>query len=125
VHGHPLGDRVLQRVARVVSEALRRTDVVGRWGGEEFVVLLPSSDLHGLRTVLEKALAAVRNESFQGRERDVFQVTFSAGAVLARVGESLESSVARADALLYAAKRVGRNRIQVEASPSVPPAHAA
>jgi diguanylate cyclase (GGDEF)-like protein len=125
LHGHVAGDRVLQRVARTLAEALRRTDVVGRWGGEEFVVLLPSSDHHGLRTVLEKALAAVRRESFQGRDRAAFQVTFSAGAVLAHSGESLESSVARADALLYAAKRAGRNRILVEPTPSVPPASAA
>lgn len=125
VHGHAAGDRVLQRVAQMLVEALRRTDVVGRWGGEEFVVLLPSSDHHGLTTVLEKALGVVRRESFQGKDRTAFQVTFSAGAVLAHIGESLESSVARADALLYAAKRAGRNRILVEPRPSQPPASAA
>jgi diguanylate cyclase (GGDEF)-like protein len=122
-HGHGVGDKVLQRVARTVLESLRRTDVVGRWGGEEFVVLLPNSDGDGLRTALEKALAAVRGESFLGKEHQAFKVTFSAGAVLAQPGESLESSVARADALLYSAKRAGRNRVLLDSTPaaSTPP----
>jgi diguanylate cyclase len=72
--------------------------------------------------VLDKALAAVRRESFQGKGREAFQVTFSAGAVLAHAGECLESSVARADALLYAAKRAGRNCVLLEPARSVPPA---
>jgi diguanylate cyclase (GGDEF)-like protein/PAS domain S-box-containing protein len=110
-HGHAVGDRVLQRVARTVVDALRRTDIVGRWGGEEFVVLLPNSDAEGLRTALEKALEAVRRESFLGKDHAAFKVTFSGGAVLAQNGESLESSVARADALLYTAKHAGRNRL--------------
>jgi len=119
-HGHAVGDKVLQRLARSLADALRRTDVVGRWGGEEFVVLLPGSDAPGLSTVLDKALRAVRRESFQGKSRRVFQVTFSAGAVLAQPGENLESCVARADALLYAAKHAGRNRVLLDDPPSSP-----
>ena len=120
-HGHAVGDKVLTRVARAIVEALRRTDVVGRWGGEEFVVLLPSSQTDGLRAALDKALEAVRRESFQGKDHEAFRVTFSAGAVLAQTGENLESSVTRADALLYSAKREGRNRILLDAPPSAPP----
>ena len=116
-HGHAAGDSVLKRVARMIVGVLRRTDVVGRWGGEEFVLLLPGSDPEGLRLALEKALSAVRQESFPGKDHAAFKITFSAGAVLAEHGESLDSCVARADALLYRAKEAGRNRIMFDAEP--------
>jgi diguanylate cyclase (GGDEF)-like protein len=123
VHGHAAGDKVLQRVARTLVEALRRTDIVGRWGGEEFVVLLPGSTPDGLKVALDKASSAVRRVRFSGAEHSAFSVTFSAGAVLAKRGESLESCVARADALLYQAKAAGRDRVFFDVTASLSPKH--
>jgi diguanylate cyclase (GGDEF)-like protein/PAS domain S-box-containing protein len=123
-HGHAVGDKVLQRVACTIVEALRRTDIVARWGGEEFVLLLPGCEAEGLHTPVEKALCAVRNQRFSAGNTAGFSVTFSAGAVLLERGETLESCVARADALLYRAKGAGRNRVLVDAEPTNPYAKA-
>lgn len=115
-HGHASGDEVLEKAATTIVASLRRSDVVGRWGGEELVVLLPSTDAAGAGRALEQALASVRALRFTGKDGADFSVTFSAGAVLAAPDEPLEEVVSRADALLYEAKRAGRNRVHVEAS---------
>jgi diguanylate cyclase (GGDEF)-like protein len=119
-HGHAAGDEVLRRTATTLVQSLRRTDVVVRWGGEELVVVLPNVDLAGAKAALDKALEAVRSESFVGAEHTTFRVSFSAGLVMVHPNESLESAVARADELLYAAKRAGRDRVLAEpgASPA-------
>jgi diguanylate cyclase len=113
-HGHAMGDAVLKRTAATLVRVLRRTDVVVRWGGEELVVVLPNVDLAGAKAAMDKALEAVRGESFVGAERSTFRVSFSAGVVMVQPNESLDSAVARADELLYAAKREGRNRVVAE-----------
>jgi len=113
-HGHAAGDAVLKRTASTLLQTLRRTDLVIRWGGEELVVVLPNVDLTGAQATIDKALSAVRSESFVGPTHTTFHVTFSAGLVMIRPNESLESAVARADALLYVAKGEGRNRVLAE-----------
>ncbi|MBE7449958.1 MAG: sensor domain-containing diguanylate cyclase [Kofleriaceae bacterium] len=110
-HGHRAGDDVLRRVAETLVRALRRTDLVGRWGGEELLVLLPGTELAGAARAIEKAAEAVRELTFTGQRGASFGVTFSAGVVLAGPSESLDEVVARADTLLYAAKRAGRDRV--------------
>jgi diguanylate cyclase (GGDEF)-like protein/PAS domain S-box-containing protein len=115
-HGHAMGDAVLKRTAATLVRVLRRTDVVVRWGGEELVVVLPNVNLDGALAALEKAHSAVRSESFSSAEHVAFHVSFSAGLVRVRQHETLDSAVARADALLYAAKRAGRDRILSDGS---------
>jgi len=115
--GHPFGDTVLRRGASAIVEALRRGDIVARWGGEELLVLLPNTRLERARHAIESALAAVRGLEFPVAHTTV-RVTFSAGVIEGTSGESLEDLVARADAALYEAKRAGRNRVVVGATPT-------
>ena len=109
-YGHEVGDIVLKIVARTLSSDLRSFDFVGRWGGEEFVVLLPrmnASDLAATANRLRVLIQSASSETSQGK----LSVTVSLGATLATPGESSESLVSRADKLMYASKAAGRNRV--------------
>jgi diguanylate cyclase (GGDEF)-like protein len=110
-HGHATGDKVLQLTASTIARSLRLSDVVARWGGEEFVVILPDADAAGAVRAIEHALAAVRQLQLSGPDGETFGVTFSAGVVVTRTGEALDLAVHRADAALYDAKRSGRDRV--------------
>ncbi|MEJ7596388.1 MAG: diguanylate cyclase [Kofleriaceae bacterium] len=110
-HGHASGDEVLKRTAATIVESLRKSDAVGRWGGEELVVLFPNTEVDGAARALDKVLSEVRALAFLGKDGAKFSVTFSAGAVVTGASESLEEAMARADVLLYEAKRAGRDRI--------------
>lgn len=125
-HGHPVGDEVLRRTATILVESVRRTDVVARWGGEELAVLMTDTAATTARIPLEKALATLRQETFVGKDHASLHVSFSGGVVAVLPGESLEAAIARADALLYAAKRAGRARVfdepQAPAAPAGPTA---
>jgi len=110
-HGHQVGDQVLQNVAYVLSETVRESDFVGRWGGEEFMVLCPATKLADACTVAEKLRAAVAAHDFPV----VGQKTASFGVAELAAGEALEHAVERADTALYRAKENGRNRVEVAA----------
>jgi diguanylate cyclase len=115
-HGHAVGDRVLTRFSEIASRELRAVDVVspgrrrnafGRFGGEEFIALLPETGLEGARRCTDRLQAAVAAERFDGGVR----VTFSAGISVYRHDETVEQTLARADDALYRAKRAGRDKI--------------
>lgn len=115
-HGHVAGDRVLTKFSEIARRALRSADVVsqgrrgnafGRFGGEEFLGLLPETGLDGARRCAERLQASVAAERFEGGIR----VTFSAGIAVFRYGETIEQTLKRADDALYRAKRAGRDRI--------------
>ncbi len=113
--GHPTGDEVLRRLGQVLAGAFRRVDTVGRWGGEEFMVVLPRTPLHGAQVSLEGMREQVSGLAFEGLPR---ALTVSCG--LAALGPGLESAaalIAAADAALYRAKRQGRNRVVVADEP--------
>jgi len=122
-HGHLAGDAVLRQFAQRVTHRLRRHDQLGRYGGEEFLLLLPGTDLAGARTLAEDIRRAVAEQPF-GFGRLSIPVTVSIG-VQAQAGDTLaarqmagpaaevEAMVAQADVALYAAKRNGRNRVEV------------
>ena len=112
--GHAAGDAVLRRGSAAIAQALRATDVVARWGGEELLVVLPNTGLEPARQVIEKTLAAVRALDL-AFDRTRLRVTFSAGVVELAAGESLDELVARADVALYEAKRAGRDRVVASA----------
>jgi len=105
-YGHGVGDRVLSEVARVISRIQRASDIAIRWGGEEFLVLLPDNDVVGARRFAERVRLGV--ESL--RIPDVPRITISAGAAELTRMQSAAESVARADRLLYEAKQAGRNQ---------------
>ncbi|UGB44257.1 GGDEF domain-containing protein [Frateuria edaphi] len=102
--GHAAGDEVLKAFARRASETLRSSDVLGRWGGEEFVLVMPC-DLEAARRVLERTHRAVFSSCYPSRP-----ITFSAGVAQHHPEESADHLLSRADLALYRAKRSGRNR---------------
>ena len=111
-HGHAVGDEVLRAVVKTTSDLLRGSDLLGRWGGEEFVVLLPETDHVAAAHVLERARAAIAANPFSVGKTLKVQVTISIGIAEWTGIESLETLVERADQACYAAKRAGRNRIE-------------
>ncbi len=113
-HSHVVGDLALQRVAAVLGARLRGLDRVGRWGGEEFAMLLPHTGLAAACAAAERLRRDVEAQDWQALAPGL-AVTISAGVVATRPDESFEEAVARADALLYRAKREGRNRVVGEA----------
>ncbi len=115
-YGHPVGDRVLVAYAQEVFSHFRRHDSVARYGGEEFEVLLPNTAIEGTLRALEKIRRRAREVALHHEELEITLPTFSAGVALYRPGESAGDFVARADAALYEAKRLGRNRIELAAT---------
>jgi diguanylate cyclase (GGDEF)-like protein len=106
-HGHLVGDRVLQELAAVLGGSVRGIDRLGRWGGEEFLILLPEASAANARSVLERLRERLRAHDF----RLSLPVTLSAGIAQYRPGESVDAWISRADEMLYQAKHAGRNRI--------------
>ena len=112
-HGHLIGDRLLRRVARAVAQRLRPTDLVGRFGGEEFAVCLPSTDAYEARGVAERIRAAVRSTTVAADDGESVGVTASVGVYTATGAacERLETVLMRADEAQYTAKRAGGDRV--------------
>jgi diguanylate cyclase (GGDEF)-like protein len=116
--GHPEGDAVLRRMARVLEGRLRKSDIVTRWGGEEFMVILPGAGAPEARTVAEELRQRVAAQLTAGHGAEKMNVTASIGfAARAEADDDLAQMVARADAALYAAKHNGRNRVAACPSP--------
>ena len=107
-HGHPAGDAVLSGFAAHAQSQLRQVDKVARWGGEEFLVMMPQVQLSEALSGIERLRHSTESLRFAGHPR--VRVTFSAGMAQARPGETLEQLVDRADQALYEAKQAGRNR---------------
>ena len=111
VHGHQAGDLVLCNVAELCRHERRKVDLVSRYGGEEFLLLLPEIDLSQGIAVAEKLRAAIDAHLFQLDDGVVLKITASFGVVDLEDDDNLESLIARADQQLYAAKNAGRNRV--------------
>jgi diguanylate cyclase (GGDEF)-like protein len=110
-HGHARGDLVLQETTRAVQSTLRSDDVVGRFGGEEFVVLLPGADLQQAMGAAERCRAAIESMEIPGAP--YLSVTASVGvAAFPDHGEDLDALLKASDRAMYAAKANGRNRIE-------------
>jgi diguanylate cyclase len=107
--GHAAGDVALKSLAGHVRQQLRPIDVVARFGGEEFVVLLPGAPVIEAQQTLTRLQRSLSSSLFMHDGREVF-VTFSAGVTKWRPGEPLETALERADEALYEAKRTGKNR---------------
>ena len=117
-YGHGVGDMALQAFADVVRANIRNSDVLSRWGGEEFVLLLSDTDMDGALLTLHRVLRAVENTVIPGAPL-ALKMTVSIGVAGYMPGEALEATLDRADKALYCAKRQGRNRVMQEAEPCV------
>ena len=110
VHGHAAGDEVLRLFARHAAASMRETDVLARWGGEEFLVMLPDTRPHEARTGFERLKRVLSSDEAWGDYAHM-RVSFSAGLTAWRLGESLREALMRADHALYEAKASGRDRL--------------
>jgi diguanylate cyclase (GGDEF)-like protein len=106
-HGHLAGDQVLIEMTRLLRAQLRKGDSLGRWGGEEFMIVCLQVDRDGIEQAAEKLRLSIVGHDFPIIDR----ATASFGVTLARPGESMSALIERADSALYAAKEAGRNRI--------------
>lgn len=106
-HGHRVGDQALVRFARLLNGRCRETDCVGRWGGEEFLVVCPDTQPDDAQQLAESLRQSIAKHDFQLEA----PITASIGVASYRPGDSRESLIERADQALYEAKKTGRNRI--------------
>jgi diguanylate cyclase (GGDEF)-like protein len=114
VHGHQAGDAVLVRMAQLVAEHVRNTDLLARWGGEEFVLLAPGSDGATAHQTAAKLKTLVSGATFGAAGK----ITCSFGVAELSAGDSEETLVARADGALYRAKINGRDRVELASPPN-------
>ncbi len=109
--GHARGDEALCVLADTLRDLIRAEDLLGRYGGEEFVVLMPDVDLLGAAAAAERLRQAIGDQPRQRRLG--YELRVSIGVAVSRQGEDLDALIRRADQALYAAKRAGRNRVAV------------
>ena len=118
-NGHACGDYVLQEVARLLSDQVRNMDELARWGGEEFILLLPEISSEGAAHVAEKLRLIIGYHRFEYDGREL-SVTMTFGVSTFREGETREKGIARADAALYRGKKAGRNRVVLDNESGLP-----
>ncbi|NER60989.1 diguanylate cyclase [Pseudomonas sp. MAFF212428] len=110
-HGHPMGDRVIKSLALFLKQRLRKTDFIGRYGGEEFAIVMPNTDLNAAHKVLDEIRRRFAEIHYPAQPRDL-SCTFSAGVVQLSDGLDALSMATAADEALYLAKGAGRNCVQ-------------
>ncbi len=108
-HGHHIGDLALRAFAQQARTHLRNTDIIGRWGGEEFLILLPETPPGDPNIGIERLRQALAGHDIDPLCPDL-RLAFSAGLSRYRAGEPVAASIERADRALYAAKTAGRDR---------------
>jgi len=117
--GHDCGDHVLAEVGVALRGVLRAQDSVARWGGEEFLFLLPDTDLRGAGVVAEKLRAAIAGAAVNFAERNV-PVAMTFGVAVCTRGTSVEDAILRADRALYSGKHAGKNQVVLESGDMIP-----
>ena len=110
-HGHQAGDRVLRVIGRSVAKRLREVDFFCRFGGEEFVAIMPETSLADALPVLDTIRAAIANASFNYKDQPI-SISLSIGATEFKTNDDVDTAFARADEALYAAKSSGRNCVK-------------
>ncbi|MEO0003532.1 MAG: hypothetical protein RLZZ22_1224, partial [Pseudomonadota bacterium] len=110
--GHGSGDQTLRHFVRLVSDHLRSEDVIGRVGGEEFVIFLPNTGLEAAAGVAERLRALIESQPVAGAQGPI-ALTVSIGVTLIARDESQETALQRVDQAMYRAKAKGRNRVEL------------
>jgi len=112
-YGHQAGDFILEKVANIFRQKFRKTDILCRYGGEEFLAILPSTELKGAAMAAEKLREAVEEDIFLFEKKEI-PVTISLGLAQIKIGkEDGKEAIARADQALYESKKLGRNQVSV------------
>ncbi|GAB6046053.1 hypothetical protein JCM11957_16520 [Caminibacter profundus] len=104
-YGHEFGDFVLSEIGKTLKNIFRKSDIVGRWGGEEFIVVLPETSFEDAKKVAKKLRKTIENYDFKGKK-----FTISVG--VSEYNGNLEESLKKADIALYQAKKSGRNQVK-------------
>lgn len=112
-HGHPMGDRVIKSLALFLKQRLRKTDYIGRYGGEEFAIVMPDTDIQNAHLVLDEIRRRFAEIHYPAQPADLF-CTFSAGVVEMSDKDDSLLLASRADEALYRAKHAGRNHVFLE-----------
>ena len=115
IYGHNEGDRILIEIAEIVEDAIRKTDQLGRWGGEEFLIILPESDMEMATILAEKLRATIEQHDFKLGSSDL---TCSFGISQVQPSDTIASLIHRADEALYQAKNGGKNCVRTAESSS-------
>jgi diguanylate cyclase len=111
-HGHATGDEVLVHLVKVVKDTLRKLDIIARFGGEEFMILLPETPAEEAVQIITRLQRELTKRIFMNRDSDEnLLITFSAGVALLQPEETQHALLDRADAALYKAKHAGKNRV--------------
>jgi len=111
-YGHLTGDDVLEKIGTELERNLRDADIAGRYGGEEFIIVLPKTELSSAVNVAERVRTTIEATKMKDNNGDIFGVTASQGVSSYESGEDEYSLISRADSALYKAKENGRNRIE-------------
>jgi len=109
-YGHDIGDEILKIVTKTVQSNLRNNDYIGRWGGEEFIVIFSNVDKYGISKVSEKVRHLIEKSKYRSSVLEV-QVSVSIGATISLATDTVESIVKRADELMYKSKLDGKNKV--------------
>lgn len=118
-YGHLTGDEVLEEIATLIRRNIRDTDIVGRYGGEEFIIILPKTTLSSSWVVAERLRSIIEKAEMKDSAGNVFAITVSQGLAGWERDEDAASLISRADEALYKAKEKGRNRVQILLGPSL------
>jgi len=118
-YGHLTGDDVLEKVAALIRGNIRDTDIAGRYGGEEFIIILPQATLSSAWVVAERLRSIIEQAEMKDPAGNVFAITVSQGLAGWERGEDAHSLISRSDEALYKAKEKGRNRVQILLGPSL------
>jgi polar amino acid transport system substrate-binding protein len=109
-HGHLAGDELLKMLAQILLDTIRHTDEVGRWGGEEFVVLCPETNNEGASSLADKIRQKIEHSTFNAYGKQ----TASFGIACYQEGDTIDNIISHADEALYMAKNAGRNRVEIK-----------
>jgi len=118
-YGHLTGDEVIEKIASLILQNIRDTDIVGRYGGEEFIFILPQTNLSSAWVIAERIRSIIEKAETKTPAGNVFTVTVSQGLSEWERGEDAKSLISCADEALYKAKVKGRNRVQILLGPTL------
>jgi len=113
-YGRDAGDRVLRSISDVLSETVRMPDRLGRWGEDQFLIVLPETDIHGARRIAERFRETVATVEVPVNRKETIHTTISIGVTAFRRGDDLRGFVDRALRAMEAAKHQGRNRVLID-----------